>query len=453
MADEVKKQKRKLNPTVAILLIIASFIVLLSATLGTVLTIQNVHKMKEMVSYKMLEMALTASRLVDGDSLKGMTIEDQKNETSEYKNAYNILHSFYVSNEERGSGEIAYIYLCRKLDDGTYEFTIDPSNDPAEWGEKVEETYALKTAWAGEAAFDTEPYTDRWGTFYSAYSPVFDSNHEVVMMVGIDVWADWYNATVWSSSRSIIIVSSVGAISGVVLGVIISLRRKKKMEELSKEFTELEGDVQTLISEIKEPIDPSFKDNEPVDEMNHIREQIKVTQNEIREYIIYTKRQAYLDSLAQVGNRSAYVEKIKEVKFDSPFAIIIFDINGLKYINDHFGHENGDQAIVAVSIILKNVFDNSSIFRIGGDEFVVLLTDVDTKATMYVFELFDENLEEFNEKETLPFKVNVSKGIAFYNPKKDKTFVDVFNRADAEMYKAKKEFYDSNPELKNKYNY
>ena len=72
---------------------------------------------------------------------------------------------------------------------------------------------------------------------------------------------------------------------------------------------------------------------------------------------------------------------------------------------------------------------------------------------MYVFELFDENLEEFNDKQTLPFKVNVSKGIAFYNSKKDKTFVDVFNRADIEMYKAKKEFYENNPELKNKYNY
>ena len=450
---ENTKQRRKLNSTASILLIIASFIFLISATLGTVLTIQSVSKMKEILSYKMLEMSITASSLLDGDSLKNMKVEDMENETPEYVTAYNTLHAFLISNEERGSGEIAYIYCCRKCDDGTYEFTIDPSNDPADWGEKVEETYALNSAWNGTAAYDKEPYTDRWGTFYSAYSPVFDSNHEVVMMVGIDIWADWFNQTVWSSSISIIIVSSVGCISGILLGVVISLRRKKRMEELSKEFNELEGDVQTLLSEIKEPIDASFKENEPVDEMHHIREQIRVTQNEIREYIIYTKRQAYLDSLAQVGNRAAYVEKIKEVKFDSPFAVIIFDINGLKYINDHYGHENGDQAIVAVSIILKNVFDNSSIFRIGGDEFVVLLTDVDTKATMYVFELFDENLEEFNDKQTLPFKVNVSKGIAFYNSKKDKTFVDVFNRADIEMYKAKKEFYENNPELKNKYNY
>ena len=192
-----RKKKRRLKLSTAIILFISAFTILISAILGTVLTLHSVDKMKKMVSSKAIEFAVTAAALLDGDSLKGIQASDIGSEA--YNAAYNTLKAFVNSNEET-SGELAYVYLCRHISGDEYEFTIDPSSDPAEFGESLEKTAALESAANGVAKFDSESYTDRWGTFYSAYAPVFDSTKtEVTMIVGIDVWADWYNNTVYSN--------------------------------------------------------------------------------------------------------------------------------------------------------------------------------------------------------------------------------------------------------------
>ena len=67
----------------------------------------------------------------------------------------------------------------RSDEKGGYMFTLDPTvDDPAAYGDSAEVTDALSTAGGGTAAFDDEPYEDEWGRHYSAYSPVFDSNHK-----------------------------------------------------------------------------------------------------------------------------------------------------------------------------------------------------------------------------------------------------------------------------------
>ena len=158
-----------------------------------------------------------------------------------------------------------------------------------------------------------------------------------------------------------------------------------------------------------------------------------------------------MDVLAKVGNRAAYLEKIKSLDYSAPFALIICDINGLKYINDSYGHDNGDHAIIAVSNILQSIFDKDDIYRIGGDEFVILLTGIDKNATISLYHSINERFFAFNNSNELPFTVNVSKGIAFYDQRMDKSVTDVFNRADEIMYREKEDFYRLNPALKGKY--
>ena len=443
MSDKTRKKSLSLQST--ILIVITSFVVLISALLGTILTVQSVSTMKEMVSNKSIEMAVTAASLLDGDSLKDLKAEDK--DTKAYQDAYKTLKAFSNSNEGI-SGELAFIYCCRSIGNNKYEFTIDPSDDPALFGEEIEWTKALESASKGIAAFDQEPYTDRWGTFHSAYAPVFDSNKEVVMIVGIDIWADWFNNAVWSNSRSIIIISGVTVVSGVLVGVIISQRMRKKFQQLSADYSELENDVKTLIKEIKEPIEVEKNvETNSKDQIVQLREKIHKTQQEIKDFIIYTKKQAYIDSLAHVGNRSAYAKRLKQIDLDSDFTIILYDINGLKFINDHFGHDKGDIAISSISTILKSVFDEESIYRIGGDEFIVLLFDNDREVTLSLLDSLKTKFDEFNAKKKLAFPVSVSQGVAFYDKKKDKNYTNAFRRADDDMYKHKEEFYKKNPEV------
>ena len=452
MASDKIKKRKSLSLSTAIMLIISSFTVIVSGVLGTVLSYQSINKMKEIVENKTLEMASTAAGLLDGDSLKNIQAADYN--TPAYQNTLKTLRAFKSANGD-SSGEFAYIYLVRQVSEHEFVFTIDPDEEePASFGSPIEETYAMTSAAKNVAAFDKEPYTDEWGTFYSAYAPITDSSGEVAMIVGIDVWANWYNDTIWSSSKSIIIISVIGAVSGILIGILINLRISSRFKLLSSEFNELEEDVHTLIAEIKAPIAAESGDNIEIGgdvQLVSLRKRIHITQKEIQDFITYVKKQTYVDYLSQVGNRASYVLRIKQLSEESRYSVIIYDINGLKYINDNYGHEVGDQTIIAISKTLKDIFDEKTIYRIGGDEFVVLLTDNDKTITLQIFNSITDKLEAFNETKQLPLPISVSKGIAFFDPKTDKTYVDVFNRADENMYLDKEEFYKAHPGLKRKY--
>ena len=446
-----KTKKIRIRTSTLIVLVITALIVITTGSMGAVLTVQSVRSMKRMVENKTIEMASTAASLLDAESLKGMQATDV--DTPEYQAAHDILNSFRISNEGT-SGELAFIYLCKEVSPDHFIFTIDPSEDPAAWGEVLDWTKALDSASKGIPAFDQEPYTDRWGTFYSAYAPVLDTHNEVVMIVGIDVWASWYKESLWSNSRSIIIVSAVATAAGILLGVLITIRLRRKLISLSEDFNSLESDVHNLLSEIKEPMDIEATEMDQdkgdvytKDQLNQLRDQIQNTQQEIKEYIIYTKKQTYIDALSRIGNRAAYHERLKQVVLDPQLAVIVFDINGLKYINDVYGHEYGDKAIIGAASICRSIFDVNDIFRIGGDEFVVILSGKPKEEVLKLYDSFGETAKAYNEKESLPFDLYISRGMAFFDRKQDKTYTDVFNRADEEMYKRKKEFHKNHPDF------
>ena len=435
---EAKKRKHPLSVSLVLLLIMVPFIVVLTAGLGTTLAVQSIATQKAMISDKTIEMATTAAELIKPyrDEVGSLQAEDEGTPT--YQAVHDILAAFRIANAGT-SGELAYIYGCREKEDHTFEFTIDPSDDPAEFGEALEETYAIRQAAEGKAAFDKEPYTDRWGSFYSAYAPVFDSQNRVAMIIGIDVWANWYNESIWSHSRAIIIISSIAIISGIVLGSLIAGHISKRMRVLLNEFSDLEEDVRLLTADIKEtdatpePVKPEG------DEVLALRAKIRSAQQELHDYIEYTKQAAYVDPLAHVGSRARYTERIDALDMDQPFGVLIIDINDLKYTNDTFGHDMGDTSIVSVANILKSVFVEEDIFRIGGDEMAVLFFGSEEEAKKRIEE-FSDALREFNEISGLPYVLSVATGLAFLL-KEDRGYSDVFRRADARMYQSKIEYH------------
>ena len=154
---------------------------------------------------------------------------------------------------------------------------------------------------------------------------------------------------------------------------------------------------------------------------------------------------AYRDSLTGLRNTNSYWAWItdfdKEIESkEISFGVLVFDINYLKETNDRYGHDVGNKLIVSAARIIANIFRRSPAFRIGGDEFLVILQNRDLGGYKELLKKFDEECQNelvVTEKETIP--VSIAKGFARYDSKKDANFIDVFNRADDAMYENKRE--------------
>ena len=148
---------------------------------------------------------------------------------------------------------------------------------------------------------------------------------------------------------------------------------------------------------------------------------------------------AYKDGLTGVKNKNAQDEIVKRIDRQitdgkAEFAVVMMDVNNLKTINDTQGHEAGDVAIRGACFALCNAFKHSPVYRIGGDEFIVILERFDYKNRDEIF----ANLKDVAFKSSSNV-YGFSIGLATYEKGKDQNFMDVFNRADSEMYIMKKE--------------
>lgn len=147
---------------------------------------------------------------------------------------------------------------------------------------------------------------------------------------------------------------------------------------------------------------------------------------------------ANTDSLTGVRNRHAYSEyegvlnrKIQNKEIQE-LAVVVCDINGLKYINDTQGHAAGDQLIKEACALICEYFKHGAVFRVGGDEFVVILQEKG-------YETMDEEIGKLNKKVEANIKNNgivVSIGSSALQPD-DSQLHDVFARADHMMYERK----------------
>lgn len=156
---------------------------------------------------------------------------------------------------------------------------------------------------------------------------------------------------------------------------------------------------------------------------------------------------AYKDPLTCVRNANSYKEFKESIEANlrsgkiSEFAVAVFDLNDLKYVNDNLGHEAGDQYIKDGCMLICKTFTHSPVFRIGGDEFAAFLTNQD-------YENREELVSGFNAKvddNLANGEVVVAAGISVYDPAKDSGYDEVFTRADELMYERKKELKARSP--------
>lgn len=156
-----------------------------------------------------------------------------------------------------------------------------------------------------------------------------------------------------------------------------------------------------------------------------------------KEKYIYTSN---TDGLTKCLNRRAYDSDMEKLDLSSEWAYISLDLNGLKQANDTLGHSAGDELICAAANCMKFAFASyGKIYRIGGDEFVVLLTksEIDLES---ILQVFDATIHDWHGKYSN--SMSVSYGVVKSSEQDFDSIHSVSKLADERMYKSKYEYYN-----------
>ncbi len=434
--------KLKSNNTFLTQIIVAASVLLLgvNAALGIALTRQSASAMRAQIEMRMLDVAKSAAALLDGDALARLSERDAG--TPAYEQGLATLRAF------QDEVELAFIYCVRDMGDGTFSFTLDPADDPGGFGEPVPCTDALYAASRGTPAVDKTSYEDRWGRFYSAYSPVFDSKGEVAGIVAVDFDAAWYDQQVSAQIYTILVAAVLSMLIGGAVVFVITMRLRRRLADLDVEISRLTDDMKELAGELLLASGRDAAEEKRVhakpdpsgagDSIEALNAMVHSVREEMRSYIADAHALAYTDAMTGVSNRAAYLKAVDRLNREiargtAAFSIALFDVNGLKQVNDMFGHEYGDKLIIDAAIALKAIFDDKSVYRIGGDEFIAVLEGASPEYAGSLLAALDEKIA------AMP--LSVSKGTAEYEKGKDFTFTDIFRRADEAMYRDKAAYY------------
>jgi diguanylate cyclase (GGDEF)-like protein/PAS domain S-box-containing protein len=167
----------------------------------------------------------------------------------------------------------------------------------------------------------------------------------------------------------------------------------------------------------------------------------KETERAITEMNERLRQQAIIDELTGLHNRRAFMaigehELRSADRTGRPLAVLFADLDGMKAINDSFGHAEGDRALRDTADIFRSTFRASDVVaRLGGDEFCSLLPNCPPDQATVVLGRIEEALRL--HRESRPFVLSLSLGVAFHEPGAPESFEDLIRRADAAMYNEK----------------
>ena len=155
-------------------------------------------------------------------------------------------------------------------------------------------------------------------------------------------------------------------------------------------------------------------------------------------------RPANIDALTKVRNKRAYDLEVQRVEQElrdgkTDVGIAMIDMNYLKRTNDVYGHEQGNASLQKLCQTICGVFKHSPVFRVGGDEFVVILENHDYENLDALKIKFEAELRKLNNPDKPWESVSAAAGYALYDPAVDDGVESVFKRADEQMYERKKE--------------
>ena len=180
------------------------------------------------------------------------------------------------------------------------------------------------------------------------------------------------------------------------------------------------------------------------DEIGELAKSFAAAKFHISQHMKQMQGLAFQDSLTGVRNKMAYDNYRSELnaRVESgevkSYGIAIFDTNNLKEINDTYGHENGNAYLVNSCKLICQIFAHSPIFRIGGDEFIAILTGKDLENYHELFDQLKESMD-LTKNASFPWKqISIACGFGIADYAKATTIEETFNKADKNMYTNKR---------------
>ncbi len=229
-----------------------------------------------------------------------------------------------------------------------------------------------------------------------------------------------------------IVLTCVILALAVLSALFVTKRIIKPLKELtvaSEQFAEGNWDVS---------IDCSTND-----EVKRLTDSILIMAGKTQEYIEELNQQAMRDGLTGVKNKACYMDSVHtledQINGNSlSFAVVVLDVNGLKQINDNYGHELGDALIIKACQVICQVFLHSAVFRIGGDEFAVILQNSDYERKEALLAKLEQETAYIVLDSEKNLSFSIAYGIALF-PEDADNYEAVFELADKRMYKKKAE--------------
>ena len=288
-------KKVKFGMRSAYLILASVFLILVNLTLGLVLTNVSQKALIAQIEGRMLDIANTAADMINGDELERLTKNDV--ETKEFQDVVNTLIGF------QSNIQLEYIYCIQDLGNKQFAFSVDPTvDDPGGFGDPVVYTDALYQASLGKASVDKVPYEDSWGRFYSAYSPVINSKGKVAGIVAVDFSAEWYDNTVSTQARIILIICGLSLLAGGLIVIILTEHSRRRNHKLYAQLNALADNVEDLVREVgntthtEQYLRTHTIHTDSGDGIRDLNQKIQSMQEDLRMEIASVHRMAFIDA-------------------------------------------------------------------------------------------------------------------------------------------------------------
>ena len=221
----------------------------------------------------------------------------------------------------------------------------------------------------------------------------------------------------------------------VILAVtsIVTMRFSNRITKPLSDLTEAAKQVQNGNYETELTYDKN-------DEVGILTRTFRQLTSHTKQNLSEARRMATIDSLTGIKNKHAYRQWEEDIDAEikkgtqEPFAVAVCDINDLKTVNDMYGHKEGDACIRHACVKICDVFSHSPVFRIGGDEFAVILTGEDYFQRKRLMEQINDIPKDSSK---IRIGETVSAGMSEYDPDKHTSLLCVFEEADKAMYERK----------------
>jgi diguanylate cyclase (GGDEF)-like protein len=362
--------------------------------------------------------------------------------------------------------EVFYLYAYSLNGDGlngTYLFDASVDHDdPASLGENYEIEADIRAQIAKHGAgqqLDTVMDNTEWGYLMTCSKPLIDSkgNFQGYILIDFDLTKVrenniWFIIRLFILVFALILVIFAFGMQAVAIRITTPIEKMylclsnfkyvttQDREENLRSLKELNIHTNHEIQSLYEALIASAESS-----LRYITEYRTITAK-----LGAVNKMAHTDVLTGVNNKTAFDDRVSELlgrtaNEDHPeIAVIMADINNLKYVNDKFGHKTGDDYIKGCCRIMSDFCKFSQIYRIGGDEFIIFLAGEDYKNRKLLYQMLrSQFIDTYTDTSRDPgSRYSVSLGLAEYEST-DSGLSEMIKRADDAMYQEKKIFKET----------